>query len=242
MKKIQFITLVLCCLIASSCNKFRIKGDGNIVEHEIQMEDYQEFSLSVPATIFYEQKADEKPYLRIETDENIYALLKIESQEGELKIYSQEDSLKRFLSPTKCNIYTNSTSLSKVSIAGIGTCHLEGSISTDTLKISISGSGTLKADSLNCTQININSSGSSDLTLKGKTDELICRSSGACDMEMYELNAREVTCRISGKGTMKTSAEEKLDVKISGMGKVFYKGDPTIEKSISGMGKVAQTH
>jgi hypothetical protein len=57
-------------------------------------------------------------------------------------------------------------------------------------------------------------------------------------MDFSNLDAEDVTARISGSGTIRTAAYNTLDVRISGSGKVYYSGSPRITTSISGSGKL----
>lgn len=244
MKTIAIFTLSLivtgCILFAYSCDNVRIKGNKNIVENEVQIEDYNEINFAGKATIIYEQKTDVKPYFRIETDENIFPLIKIESTDSVLRVYSEEES--KFISPTKCNIYTNSTSLRKIVLAGSVECNLQESIAANSLKIEVAGSVSLKADSLTCLDLNIECSGSTTIGLKGEAENVICEAAGISTLNLYDLKVQNMDCDMAGSGKMETWVEKKLDVEIAGSGKVFYKGDPQVIKEISGLGKVRKAN
>jgi hypothetical protein len=62
--------------------------------------------------------------------------------------------------------------------------------------------------------------------------------SGSGILDFVGIEAQEVQTEISGSGTIRVFAEEKLDVTISGSGTVYYSGSPDINTTISGSGKL----
>lgn len=141
--------LSILCIFALSLNSCFIKngerGDGNIQSKEFTVDDYFAVSLSGPIKMFYEQKITDKPYLRIEIDENLLEYLEPEVKNGCLNLGTRKN-----INPTKYVIYTNSTSMRKAVLSGSSNLSLGSDIETDELDISISGSGKVYADNVNC--------------------------------------------------------------------------------------------
>lgn len=237
MKAILYaISITLLALSYQSCSFNSIKGNGNIVENEINISDYKEIAFSGSTTLIYEQKTDVAPYLRIEVDENIYPLLTIDSDNGSLSIKSKKN-----ISPTKFVIYTNSTSLEDLSASGSIKALIKGKLETPTLKFSLSGSGSIIIDSLICQTLKSKASGSADIIVNGgKISVINSAISGSGKVNTLNAQADSVYCKVSGSGDFIVWAEKFLDVSVSGSGDVQYKGNPEIDKSISGSGKVKQ--
>ncbi len=237
MKAILYaISIILLALSYQSCSFNSIKGNGNIVENEINISDYKEIAFSGSTTLIYEQKTDVAPYLRIEVDENIYPLLTIDSDNGSLSIKSKKN-----ISPTKFVIYTNSTSLEDLSASGSIKALIKGKLETPTLNFSLSGSGSIIIDSLICQTLKSKASGSADIIVNGgKISVINSAISGSGKVNTLNAQADSVYCKVSGSGDFIVWAEKFLDVSVSGSGDVQYKGNPEIDKSISGSGKVKQ--
>jgi len=226
------ISLSLIVLVLYSCNS--VRGSGTIVSNEISISDYKGIDFGGGASMIYEQKAGD-PYLRIETDDNIYPLLEIGVKDGTLHINSKES-----ISPTKFNIYTNSSTLEYLGISGSMKAELKGTLETSYLDIYISGSGNIKADSLICGALRTKVSGSGDFDVTGKAGTVESRISGSGKIIATNLIADTVSCSVSGSGNFFVTAQNLLKVSISGSGSVKYKGDPKIEQSISGSGKISK--
>lgn len=237
MKAILYaISITLLALSYQSCSFNSIRGNGNIVENEINISDYKEIAFSGSTTLIYEQKTDVAPYLRIEVDENIYPLLTIDSDNGSLSIKSKKN-----ISPTKFVIYTNSTSLEDLSASGSIKALIKGKLETPTLRFSLSGSGSIIIDSLICQTLKSKASGSADIIVNGgKISVINSAISGSGKVNTLNAQADSVYCKVSGSGDFIVWAEKFLDVSVSGSGDVQYKGNPEIDKSISGSGKVKQ--
>lgn len=234
MKQILYaISIVLLAILSYSCSFNAVKGNGVIETKEINISDYKEIKFSGGSTLVYEQKTDVPAYLRIELDENLFPLLEVSSDNGQLKIGKTQN-----ISPTTYNIYTNSSELQKLAASGSIKAHLKGNIKTSDLKISISGSGKVTIDSLESHSLVADISGSGNFDITGKTSILDTSISGSGKINTINLQADTVLCNVSGSGNYKVVVEKYLKVRISGSGEVRYKGDPQIEQSISGSGKV----
>lgn len=219
----------------TSCSFNAIRGNGTIVNKEVPIEDYTAIRFSGGASLIYEQKADTAPYLRIETDENIFPLLIVKSENGTLSIRSNEN-----IHPSKYIVYTNSTGLELLKISGSLKAHLKEKLITDEITIQASGSTTIEADHLECNSFTSSISGSGNITLAGKANKLNCSISGSGKLMAFPMVTDSVYCRVSGSGNFSVYATQYLNVSISGSGRVMYKGDPRIDQSISGSGKVVR--
>lgn len=235
MRSILYFTSVLFLgLLMYSCSFNSVKGSGVHVAKDVAISDYKGIRFGGNAELIYEQK-EGAPYLRIETDENIYPLLRVEVKNGVLDIYSEEN-----ISPTKFRILTNSSSLEYLGVSGSMDATLKNKLETSHLDIDISGSGKIIADNLICETFNAKVSGSGAFYVKGQAKKVDTRISGSGKVEAIDLIADTVFCSVSGSGHFLITANESLKVSISGSGSVRYKGNPEIDQSISGSGSVSK--
>ncbi|GAB6008519.1 head GIN domain-containing protein [Dysgonomonas reticulitermitis] len=235
MKSILYtIGIALIALALNSCSFNSVRGSGTLVSNEVSIPDYKGIDFGGGATMVYEQKPG-SPYLRIETDDNIYPLLRVEVRDGTLYIGSSEN-----INPTKFNIYTNSSTLEYLGASGSIKAILKGKLETSFLDIDVSGSGNITAEELICGTLRTKVSGSGDFFVTGKASSVDSRISGSGKVMATELIADTVSCSVSGSGDFFVTAQKYLNVSISGSGSVKYKGNPQIDQSISGSGRISR--
>lgn len=232
---LNVLGILLFAYTLQSCSFNTIRGNGTIIEKEIAIDDYSSIDFSGGASIVYEQKISEAPYFKIEIDENIYPLLIIETKNGKLSIRNKDN-----INPTKYNIYTNSTTLNKLSASGSINAHLKNKLVTDEMNVHASGSVKVQADDLECNTFKSNISGSGDINLAGKANQVHCSISGSGKLKALPMITDSAYCKVSGSGNFEVYANKYLKVSISGSGSVRYKGQPHIDQSISGSGKVVR--
>jgi hypothetical protein len=213
-----------------------LKGNHQIVNETIDIDDYDAIALSLSANVVYRQISQEEPFLQVSVDENIFPLLDISVINKRLVIKEKEDAN---LQASHFVIYTNSRSLRKVSISGSGDVLLEKAVNAREMDISITGSGDLKSDSLYCERLNVAITGSGDVDLKGAATDASFHITGSGDIEAYDYLVEHLDCRISGSGDIYARVDKKLYARISGSGDIRYKGDPeSVDRKVSGSGSV----
>jgi len=237
MKTILYtISIILLAISVQSCSFKSLRhtrGNGVITEKVVLISDYNEVSFRGPANIVYEQKPDAEAYLRIETDENIYALLTISSENGVLSIEHKEN-----INPTKYNIVTNSSGLKDVRMSGSSKIHLKGKLEGQDLNFRVSGSGNVSGDEVICKSVTSRVSGSGGIILAGKTETMDNTVSGSGKVDAINMHSDNVKCTVSGSGNIWVYADKSLDGRVSGSGSIRYKGNPQTTQSISGSGKM----
>jgi broad-specificity NMP kinase len=93
---------------------------------------------------------------------------------------------------------------------------------------------------VNVKRLNLEMSGASETVLSGKAENVEIEASGACEIEAFKLNAKNMFIDISGAGKADVNAKKILDVEISGAGEIRYKGTPKITQDISGSGSIKE--
>lgn len=232
MKILLYVLMSVAIMTSCKMSTFKkgVKGNGSMVSKEITIDDYNSIDVQDQFDIIYTQKANEKPYLLIEVDENLvdYVLATVEN--NKLTIKSSKE-----INPKHYKIYTNSTSLSEVSASGMNNIELKDSIFSENLRISGSGAGRINGKNIYCQNLSIDMSGVADITLGGEASNVSMSVSGKANINAYELKAKNADCSVSGMGDIDVYASETLSAQVSGVGKVNYKGNPK-EKNISTSG------
>lgn len=234
------ILAILCLLvIITSCkagSNSSTKGNKRITSVEKNIPAYSEISIAGSCDVIYEQKNNQKPYLRIEIDENLHQYVKVQVKNGALQISLEG----RNIQPSKFKAYTNSASLAKVRIAGSGDVLLKNEVQSPSLDISIAGSGDITADKLQCNNFSIAIAGSGDAQLKGRATNSDVSISGSGNINASDMVTLNTTCLIRGSGGAQVYATDELSAKISGSGYIQYKGTPKkLNKAVSGSGSIS---
>lgn len=236
MKILVYVLMSVAIMTSCKISTFKkgIKGNGNMVSKEITIEDYNSINIQDQFDVVYTQKANEKPYLLIEIDENLAVYVSATVENNKLIIKSTQE-----INPKHYKIYTNSASLSGISASGVNNVELKDSIFSEHLHLSGSGVGHIDAKNLHCQNLNINMSGVSNITLGGEANNVNMSVSGKANIDAYELKSQNADCFVSGMGDINVYASETLSAHVSGMGKINYKGNPKEKNlSTSGIGSI----
>jgi hypothetical protein len=140
----------------------------------------------------------------------------------------------------KADIYITLPELKGLSVSGSGNAKIENSIKTESLDLSVSGSGKLIASEITAGQLDCSVSGSGDIIINGSGEigqgEISISGSGSYSGETAKFKSLEVG--VSGSGHCTVNATESLEAHISGSGNVNYVGNPKIDARVSGSGHV----
>lgn len=254
--------LLTCFFICNGCIPGQIiKGDGNIVTHEISITDYSRISSAGSVTINYIQ-SDEEPYLQVTTDQNIYEMFEFNVNDKDILQIRPKKEYRRNTTfrPTEFTINTNSHEFKgaetagsvkfnansplksdnvKLSLAGSGTINLHENAEIEELKTEIAGSATLNAHKLSCKNFRGEIAGSGTLNLGGKTEKANFSIAGSGDVKAFDLRIDEMKCDIAGSGDIEAYVNNSINVSIAGSGRIKYKGDPQdIKRSVAGSGSI----
>jgi hypothetical protein len=221
------------CVIS---NWKEVKGNYQVVNKTIAIGDYDEILLNLPANVIYQQISQEKPFLQVTVDENIFPSLAISVQGKRLVITQNNDSN---LHPSRLVIYTNSKDLNKINITGSGDIRLENAVNTGNMEIAVMGSGDVKADSLYCENLKVKITGSGDIVLKGAAGKAAYSITGSGDIDALDYLVQELDCRVSGSGDIKAYVYSQLKASVSGSGDIRYRGDPeSVDTHVAGSGEI----
>lgn len=108
------------------------------------------------------------------------------------------------------------------------------SLSTVKLQGAVRFSGSLQGDAV------VESSGASELTLKGTPKSLALTAKGATKVQAAALKTDTVTLVVSGAASVDLGPCDLLVVSGSGVGRVRYRGDPKVTSKASGTVKVSK--
>jgi hypothetical protein len=226
-----FATLFTCGCIGpySDC----ITGSGNVVSEEFTVDEFHSVGFEVYGNLYVTQGAPQS--LRIEAEDNVLEALTAKVENGRLTISSD----RCFGNIKPINVYVSMKEVRDLSSSGYGNIIGQSEINSDTLKVSISGSGSSDL-TLNVEELNTAISGSGKSNLKGTAKVHNSVISGSGDINAFDLSTERTDITISGSGNVEVDASQELDVSIFGSGNVYYTGDAALNQTVSGFGRVSK--
>lgn len=229
---------ILFALVFSSCSYLSncVEGEGEIVEKEIQVQNFQFLSLSNSVQV--ELSQGETQQVRMKAKENLFDLLNTELVNGEWDIRFK----KCIKNSDELIVFIQIPNIESISIKGSGNVKSVGKLNLDKLLLKINGSGSFNLD-LQASQIATSINGSGDITLLGSAASHEIKINGSGDLDAKKLLTANTSIKTNGSGDAKILATESLDIKINGSGDVDYSGNPkTMNSKINGSGKISQSN
>jgi len=233
-----FIVLSLIAMaVLGGCIGFTgcLNGSGHIATENRSLAGFDGIDLLSSANLYITQGAEQP--IRIEADDNILPALRTTFRSGVLVIDTDG-----CIVPTRTvNIYVSAPLFSSLAVSGSGNIVGQSLVSSDSLALKVSGSGSMDLD-MNCRNVDTSVSGSGSMLLAGQASNHSSVISGSGNIRSYDLSTRRSSITISGSGMDEASVSDELDVRISGSGDVYYKGNPGVmQQSISGSGGLHKT-
>jgi hypothetical protein len=145
------------------------------------------------------------------------------------------DSLLVPLAPLRFRV--SAVMVNRVTISGSGSVRAEA-LRSDDLRLEISGSGDMVFPQLTAGAVSLGISGGGKMKVSGEAESVAVRISGSGNVQTGELATQAAEVRISGSGNVSVNPAQTLDVQISGSGTVKYTGQPQISQRISGSGSI----
>lgn len=210
-----------------------VSGSGTIKSESRAVSGFNGIALALDAQVEIQQGSAEG--VTVEADDNILPLIETVVENGSLII--RRTSANASLSPSKLKIVVHAKTIERLSIAGSGDIRAEA-LKAPALKASISGSGDMRIKSLEAGALKVNIVGSGDFSAAGHAASVHARIAGSGDVKAAKLEAKDVEVRIAGSGDAIVWARGTLKVKVAGSGDVKYFGDAALRQSVVGSGSI----
>jgi hypothetical protein len=208
-----FLAAFLCGATLAAAES--VDGSGKAATETRNVTGFHALGLSVPGKLEIVPGDAEK--LVISADDNILPLIETTVDRGELRI--------RFREHAHLNVHTRTPIRMTLTAKAIDA-------------LAISGSGDIIANTVGAQSMQVSISGSGNVTLAGKAQDLRVDISGSGDVKAGKLEAQSARVSIAGSGDATVWARESLRVSVAGSGDVRYYGDPTVQRTVAGSGSV----
>lgn len=200
--------------------------------------DFSKLHFDGAYTVFVEQ--GQTCSVKIEAEPKLLAKVTTEVKNGALKV----DTKGRGWFGSCCNdredikVYITVKNLKAIAIDGSADITSQGKFVSDTMELSISGSGDISLE-LETKVLEAAISGAGDIKLTGMAKTFSAAIAGAGDIKALDLISEKCHVSIAGSGDCQVNASQELEISIAGSGEVSYKGNPAkISNSVNGSGKV----
>jgi len=205
-------------------------------EETREVSGFNSISYSLPGNLEIYQGKTESLIIKGNADQLKEVITEVEK--GVLKIYTECHSGNKL---SNLQVVVNLRDLNELSLAGSGVAEVKTRLKTDSLLISLSGSGSITCMELEAKSAEVRLAGSGNILLGGSASgEVEINIAGSGEISTENLQASEGEVNISGSGSAKVNMTDELVTKIAGSGNVLYRGNPRIDKSVSGSGSVKQ--
>ncbi len=179
-----------------------------------------------------------KPSLEVSAPENLLSLLQTRVDDDTLKIGVTRRA--RLSGGHAVSYRVVTPSLARISLSGSGDVRAEA-MAGDDVSLELSGSGDLYVGDLRAEDLEVDMSGEGDMQLSGEAIEQTIELSGVGDYRACALSSETAEVEVSGVGDALVWATRTLGAEVSGVGSVRYRGEPEVDTDISGVGSVSRS-
>jgi hypothetical protein len=213
------------------------RASGPVTTQDRAVSDFSAIEVDGRGTVIV--TIGDTPALRVEARESVLDRIEAEVDGNTLRLHERWSwlGIGPLFDDAEIVYHVTAPSLSAIDLSGAITLQSEGSLETTELSIDSSGSSDVTL-AVSAGTLSLDTSGSSDITLTGSADTLSLEASGSTDVTARDLTARVATIDCSGSSNIEVNVSEKLTVNASGSSNVAYLGTPQLDTDISGSGEV----
>ncbi len=241
MKKLTFFIFILAAITGSTCKKENrfdlIKRTGKRITETRILPSFKSIFLKDNIDLYLSQGPIQE--IKVDAGENLIPLIKMEvNADNELHIWNENRcNWARSYKKGNISVYITAPSFSTIKHWGSGLIKSLNTITEDTLTIQTHESGDLEM-TINTTIVYAANTGSSDITLHGKSKLMGNYHNGAGYNRCEDLQADIIWITSEASGNDYYYPLHELGVTINWEGDVYYKGNPTVNETVSGKGKL----
>jgi len=230
------LCVIFVFIVSSSCKK--ITGKGPVVVESRQTATFDGLNLNIPAELYFKQDSVFK--VELQAQENILDEIETPIINNELRIRFRHE-ITKVSSNEGITILVSGPDVRSFTVDGSGYLEVSDLITPANLSLHVNGSGNLKVNNVNTTEVNADIDGSGILTVSsGNANTNNLRISGSGLIQASGLMVKDARASIKGSGNIQLFATQTLDASISGSGSILFKGSPAVTTHISGSGTVTR--
>jgi hypothetical protein len=230
MKKISLTLFAVILFIAATLNASAQKEETRQVTGFNGISSGGSFNVHV--------KIDGTESLKIVADEDVLPKIETIVENNKLEIRFKKSSFWHNVRTGKIDIYVTAKSLSSLALSGSGSIKLDGNLSGNDVKVTVSGSGNI-VSTVKANELNTSMSGSGSIKIDGSSTNTNISVSGSGSIHGRDLKTENVSVSVSGSGNVNIHADKSLSAHIAGSGNITYSGNATVSNvSTAGSGRI----
>jgi hypothetical protein len=231
MKRVKSLSVFVAVIVLATGNLFGQSG----AKETRNVSGFTEIGFGIAGNLYLKTGGEFSVVL--EGDRNYLSEIETVVKNGKLVIKTDNY---RIFNNENANVYITLPELKGLGVSGSGVALIENPVKSESLYLSVSGSGKIVGNEIVTTDLNCSISGSGNIAIKGNGDiskgDVSISGSGNYSSETAKFKNLEVA--ISGSGSCNCNVTESLSASISGSGNVNYTGNPKINARVSGSGHV----
>ncbi len=169
--------------------------------------------------------------LLVETQENIYDYVKINSSDNKLVIELKNGYVYR---DHTVKIYASLNQFENFEAAGASSVLFDGMKIYDNVKLKLSGASTFEGNLVCKRELIIDLSGASEAKLYGAAKDCELILSGASNVDGINFSTEELMCDFSGASEASITVTDEIRGELSGASALNYNGKARVEVNLSG--------
>ncbi len=229
------IGLIFICGLLTSCDHESIRAKGAVTVNDVQLSGYTGLEVS-HAFEAYVKFSDSEEKIEIEANDNLHEKIVVKKEGNNLIVRLKKNTNVRGNATLK--VYITTKNIDYYDISGASSLLLEDELNAQKAEIRMSGASTFSGE-IYVNELDLDSSGASDISLFGNADILDASLSGSSKIGSYDLITKELFIDLSGASDAYLTVTESIDIKASGASSLKYKGDAVIDyKDLSGASEI----
>lgn len=238
MKKL-FTLIILGLVLISSSNPAKASSlNDKIIDEKRAISSFSGIASAGSFDVYITMGDSENLRLEGEAEDISQIITKVEN--GVLKISRKKSINNRaWTNINKVSIYIEAKTINSLVLAGSGDIEVRGTIITEKLTNTISGSGSISLD-MNVKNYVALISGSGEIEASGKSEKSLISIAGSGEFDGENLKSDDADVKLSGSGDIDIYVNKNLKAAISGSGDIRYGGNPNVSYTKSGSGNISK--
>lgn len=230
----KIIVTGLLSILLVSCNfDFGVKGNGNVISTTRELNDtFNAVEVSRGLDVYLTQSETEG--IRVQADENLQDIIKVEIENGVLNIYTEDN----ISSSSSKKVMVNFKTIDRISASSGSDVMSTNVITSDELKIFTSSGSDVELE-IDVERLICESSSGSDITLSGKANTFRAEASSGSDIKAEKLMAITTRAEANSGADITVNTTKELTASANSGGDIKYYGNPEkVEKNDSPSGSI----
>jgi len=235
----KYLLLLLVAVISTqnTVAQRKVKGNGVVTEKNRRVLTYDKVAINADFEVVWLTN-DFNKTITVSGDANLQQLIETKVVDGTLVI-NKKPGFEILSSNAPLKVAIASKKIKEITIEGSGKFHNLGTAETTTLKVNHSGTGELQLR-VKLDELNLNQTGTGNISLAGNANTVRINQNSSGNIDAKELTAFFTEIQLKGSGSIYSNTINGIDGNIEGSGNLYLKHTKVNNVSTSGSGSVLE--